>query len=239
MAEKLDTLKERIKKIMADKNMNQATFADFIDVGRPNITHIMTGRDKSSQKVISRILLAFPEINSRWLLNGEGEMYRALPSRTQIQVDEAIKQYEQEEMQTSFLSQKDFSDQLEDNQKTVSMPEQMPTVGSSADVQSSPAVNESDSVLNNADTAPKAPSVTDTKRENTVISENKTQENSPIFQTTNNSMEDSDIQKVLAGKPSDSPSLECNIPKSQEKRIRKIVFFYEDRTFEEYYPSEF
>ncbi|MBP5614733.1 MAG: helix-turn-helix transcriptional regulator, partial [Bacteroidales bacterium] len=66
-------MKERLKLLLQQVGMSQAEFADYIGVGRPSITHIMSGRDKTSQTVVSKTLLKFPELNPMWLLKGEGE----------------------------------------------------------------------------------------------------------------------------------------------------------------------
>ena len=75
-------MKDRLKLLLQEMNLTQSEFADYIGVGRSSITHIMTGRDKSSQTVVSKTLLKFPEINPMWLLKGEGEMYRPHVERT-------------------------------------------------------------------------------------------------------------------------------------------------------------
>ncbi len=69
-------MRERILKILEDKNLNQAEFAEIIGVNPSSISHIMNGRDKFSQTIASNTLLKFPEINPLWFLKGEGEMYK-------------------------------------------------------------------------------------------------------------------------------------------------------------------
>ena len=235
----MDTLKDRIKKIMAEKNMNQATFADYINVGRPNITHIMTGRDKSSQKVISRILLAFPEISSKWLLNGEGEMYRTIPSKTQMQVDEALHQYEQQEMQTSLFAQEEidgrstsFADELpiqspapKPSPETIQVSSSSVGTAAVSDISepspasavTNPAVSTPAPVMEVASAPSPEPSVaTQAVCQPAAVSETK----------------DSLMDSPMVGSSSSNENI-----RPQGKRIRKIVFFYEDRSFEEFFPS--
>ena len=263
----MDTLKDRIKKIMAEKNMNQATFADYINVGRPNITHIMTGRDKSSQKVISRILLAFPEISSKWLLNGEGEMYRTIPSKTQMQVDEALHQYEQQEMQTSLFAQEEidgrstsFADELPiQSPAPKPSPETIQVSSSSVGTAAVSDISEpspASAVTNPAVSTP-APVME--------VASAPSPEPSPASAVTNPAVSTPAPVMEVASAPSPEPSVATqavcqpaavsetkdslmdspmvgssssneNI-RPQGKRIRKIVFFYEDRSFEEFFPS--
>ena len=64
-------MKERILKIMADNNMNAASFADRISVPRSGLSHVLKGRNKASLDYIQKILEVFPNIDSNWLLTGK------------------------------------------------------------------------------------------------------------------------------------------------------------------------
>lgn len=79
-------MKERIKKIMEDKSMTPARFADSLDIGRAVISHILNGRNNPSLDIVTRILNKMPEINSEWLLTGTGTMYK---SEKVLQLEEA------------------------------------------------------------------------------------------------------------------------------------------------------
>ncbi len=67
-------LAERVKEIMEDQEYSPSGFADTIDVPRPIISHILSGRNKPSLDVIQKILMRFPELNPWWLLTGKGKM---------------------------------------------------------------------------------------------------------------------------------------------------------------------
>ena len=67
-------LAERVKEIMEDQEYSPTGFADTIDVPRPIISHILSGRNKPSLDVIQKILMRFPELNPWWLLSGKGKM---------------------------------------------------------------------------------------------------------------------------------------------------------------------
>ena len=174
-------MRERIEKILEDKKMTQAEFADLIGVNRSSITHIMTGRNKSSDTVVARTLLAFPDINPNWLSVGEGEMY----------------------LEHIYVPTKTISynnDKLE---------EENPLAHFNVDV-----------------------------------AENKNRTDQ--FQQKNSLLE-SNIQTSLENTPAILKSPEdISVVKHQEelpasangKKIRKIVFFYIDKTFEEYYPED-
>ena len=173
-------MKERIEKILQDKRMTQAEFADLIGVSRSSITHLMTGRNKSSDTVVARTLLVFPDINPTWLSYGEGDMYLEHSSAP---------------MQRLLFE----DDDLEDNNP--------PTRFDQFDF------------------------------------ENQKQTINP---TIENNMLESDIQRLFANEDAvrKSPEVismgnENKFPiASGGKKIKKVVFFYTDRTFEEYYPQE-
>jgi transcriptional regulator with XRE-family HTH domain len=67
---------ERIKKVMEYEGMTSAHFADYIEIGRAVMSHIMNGRNKPSLEVITKILSKIDYIDSNWLLTGEGSMMK-------------------------------------------------------------------------------------------------------------------------------------------------------------------
>ena len=175
-------MKERIEKILTDKKLTQAEFADYIGVNRSSITHIMTGRNKSSDTVVASTLLAFPDINPQWLSEGKGEMYKPFTekriSSEQIQPINVINEFEQ----GNLFNNTDMY-VAENKQQNSEIPQKT----SSPEWNIQPPPN---------DSPPISPLLQDEKKEN----------KTPILVT--------------------------------EKQIRKIVFFYTDKTFEEYYPEK-
>lgn len=69
-------MKERIIKIMEEREMSPSVFADKLNIGRAVLSHILTGRNKASIDVVMRILETFDDVNSDWLLFGKGEMHK-------------------------------------------------------------------------------------------------------------------------------------------------------------------
>lgn len=67
-------MKERIKKFIDYKGITAGELADLLNVQRSNVSHILNGRNKPGAVFIERFLLAFPEVNARWLLTGKGDM---------------------------------------------------------------------------------------------------------------------------------------------------------------------
>ena len=68
---------ERILDVLKIKNLSPAQFADMIGVQRSSISHLISGRNKPSLEFLQKMLKAFPEINSDWILSGKGEMIGA------------------------------------------------------------------------------------------------------------------------------------------------------------------
>jgi transcriptional regulator with XRE-family HTH domain len=84
---KYKAMKDRILQIMKDKGLQAVSFADTIGVSPGTISHILNGRNDPSKVTIDKILSAFPDISSSWLLSGEGPMYKHRGFIKPIQTD--------------------------------------------------------------------------------------------------------------------------------------------------------
>ena len=69
-------MKDRIKEIMENENLSPAKFADQLEINRAVVSHILNGRNNPSLDVVTKILSEMNYINSDWLLNGIGSMYK-------------------------------------------------------------------------------------------------------------------------------------------------------------------
>lgn len=76
-------MKDRITSFIDSKGLTQAEFAEHINVQRSSVSHIISGRNKPGFQFINSILLAYPDLNARWLITGEGE-----PTVTNSEVNE-------------------------------------------------------------------------------------------------------------------------------------------------------
>ena len=68
---------DRIRELLAWRKLSPTQFADLLAVGRPVVSHILSGRNKASLDVVQRIIATFPEIALPWLLSGTGPMLAA------------------------------------------------------------------------------------------------------------------------------------------------------------------
>ena len=73
---------DRIRALLASRQLTPTQFADLIQVGRPIVSHILSGRNKASLDVVQRIMAAFPDVALPWLLSGTGPMLAGLTPST-------------------------------------------------------------------------------------------------------------------------------------------------------------
>ncbi len=73
----------RISTLIRVKKLTASEFAHMVGVQPSSISHILSGRNKPSLDFVLRILKTFPEINSDWLLLGQGDMLRKVTTMNQ------------------------------------------------------------------------------------------------------------------------------------------------------------
>lgn len=66
-----ESIIQRIKLLMAQKELNASSFAEKIGVQRSSISHILSGRNKPSLEFLVKIEANFKEVSFEWLLKGE------------------------------------------------------------------------------------------------------------------------------------------------------------------------
>lgn len=67
----------RLKQFLAAENITQAQFADKIKIGKANVSHVLSGRNKPGYDFITAIMAGFPHLNINWLFFGTGKMYNS------------------------------------------------------------------------------------------------------------------------------------------------------------------
>ena len=65
----------RLKQFLAAENVTQAQFASTIGIGKANISHVLSGRNKPGYDFIKAIMVGYPHLNITWLMVGAGKMY--------------------------------------------------------------------------------------------------------------------------------------------------------------------
>ena len=64
----------RLKNWMESEGLKSSQLADNIGVNRATISHILSGRNKPSIDFLQKLLSAYPNLNSNWLITGIGYM---------------------------------------------------------------------------------------------------------------------------------------------------------------------
>lgn len=67
---------DRIKQVMDYTGLTPAQFATEIGINRSGLTHLFSGRNQPSLDLIKKILVAFPQIKTEWLMMGMGSMLK-------------------------------------------------------------------------------------------------------------------------------------------------------------------
>ncbi len=66
----------RLQQFLELENLTPARLADMLGVQRSGLSHILSGRNKPSYDFLTRFLTKFPHINADWLMTGKGKAYR-------------------------------------------------------------------------------------------------------------------------------------------------------------------
>jgi transcriptional regulator with XRE-family HTH domain len=68
-----ETIGQRLKFLMDSLNLKVRTFANALDVSETNIRNYTTRDSKPSADILERIVRQYPQVNTHWLVTGEGE----------------------------------------------------------------------------------------------------------------------------------------------------------------------
>ncbi len=121
-------MRERIQQIMKMKSVNAAEFADLMQIKRPGLSHILTGRNNPSLDFVMKLKETFPEINLEWLLFGRGPVTQLSNAKAQptdkavVQADlfQAVEESKNETDQAVNMTTKAADSNLFDQQSYIS-----------------------------------------------------------------------------------------------------------------------
>lgn len=82
-------MKTRLQSLIASEGLTSARLAEIAGVQPSTVSHILSGRNNPSFEFISNLLKAFPLLNSRWLLLGEGDIYMVDPDSRTVSLPES------------------------------------------------------------------------------------------------------------------------------------------------------
>jgi hypothetical protein len=70
------TISQRFEALIKALKMNNNSFANSIGKTSTMIKFIIDGKSKPGFDLLEQVLLTYPNVNSEWLLKGEGEMFK-------------------------------------------------------------------------------------------------------------------------------------------------------------------
>ncbi|MEY5046690.1 MAG: hypothetical protein RLZZ175_49 [Bacteroidota bacterium] len=257
-----NNITDRVKEIMEREGLSPSSFADTIGVQRPSVSHILSGRNKPSLDMIQKTLQKFTNINPYWLLNGEGEMLQTNLFET---IDQsAKKELEKKELQKAKRQDKPKSERTNVNFVQAAL---MSNVLDDEEVilpepkRSEPIVVKEEIVVNNSNQQKtivnnsikeELKAIEVQYQEKTIVNQPvpivapQQVENPVVNQVYNNqnTPQNNNQQQVVNNQPSnnqqksaDSSMMEMMFGGNGNKKIERIVIFYDDKTFSVYNPE--
>lgn len=207
---------ERIKQVMDYEQMSPTAFADKINVNRSSLTHIFSGRNQPSLDIAKKILTAFPEISTEWLIMGMGEMLQPVVAESEKPITKTVDNMQQTDL---FSGTEDAYEEPapEIHEEHV---EEAPVIPSDEE----PATNPTNGKVEKDSPA-------EVPVEEPVVAAEPQPKNETITRPTRGRSRVSDSRISVA-----TPRRERISNSQDDKKLVKIVFFYEDRSFEEYFP---
>ena len=79
-------MRDRIRLFLEKENKTSSQFAEEIGIQPSGVSHVLSGRNKPSLDFVLKMLNAYKDINTDWLLFGKGEMYKP-EDRTELLLD--------------------------------------------------------------------------------------------------------------------------------------------------------
>ncbi len=70
-------IQTRIVEVMSFLRLTAVALAENIGVQPSSVSHILSGRNKPSLDFVNKLLSRYPQIDSNWLLRGEGKMLKS------------------------------------------------------------------------------------------------------------------------------------------------------------------
>ena len=210
---------DRIRQTIEYSQLSASAFADTIGISRSGLTHLLTGRNQPSLDVARKILAKYPEISTEWLIMGMGDMLRSDETDVQQPVTvgpaEGIAEHRVENSklgsQPDLFAEFDTSDGSDGDVDEETVAEE-----SVEDVE----ISEDETDTENApiEESVSAPVESPTPAELTPAPQPRQRKSAPVAKPVSARRE----RHVPAPEP------------AQEKKLRKIVFFYDDHSFEVY-----
>ena len=76
-------MNSRLQQFLELENLTPARLADIMGIQRSGLSHILSGRNKPSYDFLHKLLMKFPHINGDWLMTGRGKAYNDFGENSQ------------------------------------------------------------------------------------------------------------------------------------------------------------
>ena len=207
----------RIKQVIDYSQLSSSAFADTIGISRSGLTHLLTGRNQPSLDVARKILAKFPDISTEWLIMGMGEMLRPDEHIVTSSVQE-----ETNEIPTAYPAEN-----LKSDRQTNLFGEFDNTANSGRDMQDEiEIVTERDPAVADIVSKEMEENVEQVATSRPLVAGPISEINSPAQPNVRKS---SDYRQATSVR---RDRRQPNIV--SERKLQKIVFFYDDHSFEVY-----
>ena len=198
---------ERINLLLKAKNVTARQFAEEIGIQPSGMSHILSGRNNPSLDFVMKVVRRWPEININWLMFGQGEMYAGMPPQVAAPAPAVSSQVTDQGSQSTFHTS--------------------PAAYDEPDLFSQPAVAEP-----SVTAKPVVPRPTPAKPD-----ENHVNGSAKAVHP---------VQPIVADLPGEhdlrvaeavvvEPEVQGARP--TPRKVVKVVYFYDDKTFEEFFPG--
>ncbi len=210
-------MNDRIALVIKAKNINSSQLADELGVQRSGVSHIMNNRNKPSLEFIQKLLKRYPEISTEWILFGEGPMMKSF-SAQEAQItplpEPAPQAVPPKPFKMELFADDDTEKEKEARENGESSPEKVENPSENQPVESPNRSIETvlEKPSEKAETIPEPKSTLDAVPKE------------PKFINP-----DSTVEKF--------PGIKKPVVQKNNRRLEKIVMFYTDKTFSEYYPE--
>jgi hypothetical protein len=195
------------------------------------MSHILNGRNYPSAAFIQKMLQAYPALNPRWLMIGDGTMNMVQPAASPVAVDISNAAAADDAIASNTVNKAAKADAGADAGADASAGASNATLFADGDVAEVLAAN---SVTAAAAAVPGVRDDEAVHASQTLLPKDREAENAVLKQTAPPSGGSEGGEK--ASLQSDQTSPQTPIP-SKGKEIEQVLFFYTDKTFSIYRPS--
>lgn len=95
----MEEVADRIHEIIKRKGISNSEMADTIDLPRPILSHILSGRNKPSLAVVQKIATSYTDVDLQWLLIGKPSTPPSInppaPLQTKTEQEEKTQSFEE------------------------------------------------------------------------------------------------------------------------------------------------